>query len=82
MKNVLRAVAPALLVGLVVFAIVTLAMSPDAVAGKGGGKGGPPNPCGDCPCAPTIGECYLESCHLLFPSECLWDCHYVCPFPG
>jgi hypothetical protein len=73
--------------GVVVFVVLvvgalTLVMTGDAVAKKPGG----PGPCGECPCAdplvlPDGTECYLESCHLLYPKECLWDCHYVCPFP-
>ena len=53
-------------------------------------KGKPPKPnkCGDCPCNPVLEfpdgtVCWLEACHLLYPyPDCLWDCHYVCPFPA
>ena len=83
MKSLMRTLASAALVGVVVFGVMTLSLSPDAVAGKGGGKGGGGgSPCGECPCAPTVATCWLESCHLLYPSDCLWDCHYVCPLPG
>lgn len=70
-----------LLIVLTVGAITALSPSMAQAMGKpGGGK------CGECPCQPEICGggicCVLESCHLLFPKDCLWDCHYVCPFPG
>jgi len=79
MSSLLRKLSAVLLVSLIVVGAVAVFSPTDAWAkGKPGGGG----PCGACPCAPTVGDCYLDSCHLLFPSECLWDCHYICPFPG
>ena len=67
------------LILVLVVGAVTLLAPVDALAKKPGGGGGP---CGQCPCPDFGPDCFLESCHLLFgPPDCLWDCHYVCPFP-
>lgn len=63
--------------------IYTTVASREVTAKPPGGGGGP---CGNCPCVEEIvlGDgtvCWLESCHLLDRKNCLWDCHYVCPFP-
>ena len=46
MKRIMRVTVPALAIGALVFGVLALLGTHDAVAGKGGGKGGPG---GDCP---------------------------------
>ena len=81
MKRHLPKLFSVLLIAVLVFGVYALMMPGEAYAKKPAGK------CGTCPCLDEIEfpdgtVCWLEACHLLYPyPDCLWDCHYVCPFP-
>jgi hypothetical protein len=67
------------------FLVASVILGAYAVLMPGEAQAKPPGggSCGKCPCAPRVGNCVLDSCHLLYPApDCLWDCHYVCPYPG
>jgi hypothetical protein len=81
MKSHVRKLFSIVLIAVLIVGVYALMMPGEAYAKKPGG-----GDCGECPCLEeiVIGDlvCWLEACHLLYPyPDCLWDCHYVCPFP-
>ncbi len=60
------------LIAVLVVGVIALCLPGDAYAKPGKGKGPKPPKCDHC--APTVGDCVLDSCST-------FDCVYVCPFP-